>query len=244
MQMALHDLDPGLQAWHEYSAGHFPAAAQGYERALRQDPRSSGLRLQLGHARYMAGDFKGAADAIAEAIARRRDDDRRQVVRLYESKAVLEFSRAVAMEQAGDTAAARDAFGRALEEDLAFWPVHRHLSDRALEHGDSVIAVAEMALAVELAPQEADLRYDYGVLLLQTRKPLEGVAELAKAVELDPYFAEPHYLLALLNDQAEVTMDAADHYRHFLDRAARDDNRRARAQERLAALAPTAAPAP
>lgn len=232
----------GLRAWNEYAAGRFPAAAQLYEQAVRQSPRSFGYRVQLGHARYMAGDHKGAATALAEAIGQWRENDRREVVRVYESKAVLEFSRATALEEAGDTAAAREAFGRALVEDLAFWPVHRRLAEQATEHGDSATALSEMALAVELAPAEADLRYDHGMMLILAHKPLEGVAELAKSIELDPYFAEPHYVLGLLNEQAQLTTDAAEHYRHFLDRAARDDERRANVEQRVAALNAPAAP--
>jgi tetratricopeptide (TPR) repeat protein len=234
--------DPGMRAWLDYSAGRFPAAAEGYERALRRSPRSFGLRVQMGHARFMAGDFPGAAAAMAEAIAQGRERDRREVVRVYDSKAILEFGRATALEQAGDSVAASEAYGRALEEDLAFWPAHRRLSERALERGDTATAVAEMALAVELAPAEADLRYDHAVLLLESRKVLDAVAELSKAIELDPYYASPHYVLAVLNDHAQVTIDAAEHYRHFLALAPRDDERREQAQERLAANAAPAAP--
>ena len=234
--------DPSLQAWLDYSSGRFPAAAQGYERALRRSPRSFGLRVQMGHARFMAGDFPGAAAAMAEAIAQGRERDRREVVRVYDSKAILEFSRATALEQAGDSVAASEAYGRALEEDLSFWPAHRRLSERAMDRGDTATAVAEMALAVELAPAEADLRYDHAVLLLESHKVLDAVAELSKAVELDPYYASPHYVLAVLNDHAQVTMDAAEHYRHFLALAARDDERREMAQERLAANTAPAAP--
>lgn len=240
--MLADNSDPSLRAWLDYSAGRFPAAAQGYQRALRGSRRAFGLRVQMGRARFMAGDFPGAAAAISEAIAQGREVDRREVVRVYESKAILEFSRATALEQAGDSTAAHEAYGRALEEDLAFWPAHRRLSERALERGDTATAVAEMALAVELAPAEADLRYDHAVLLLETHRVMDAVAELSKAVELDPWYASPHYVLAVLNDHAQVTVDAAEHYRHFLALAARDDERREMAQERLAANAAPAAP--
>jgi tetratricopeptide (TPR) repeat protein len=244
MQNAMGDADPGMRAWLDFSAGHFPAAADGYERALRRSPRSSSLNLALGRARYLAGDYARAAEAIAQAIAQRREGDRREIVHLYESKAMLEFSRAHALEQAGDTAAAREAFGRTLQEDLSFWPAHRRLSQRALQHGDTATAVAELALAVELAPEEADLRYDHATLLLQSGQLDPAVAELRKAIELDPYFATPHYLMALLNDQSQVVPDAVDHYRHFLSLAPRDDARRAGAEQRLAALSAPAPAAP
>lgn len=243
IQTALADTDPGMRAWHDYAAGHFPAAAQGYERALRGEPRAFGLRLQLGNARYMAGDYRGAATAIGEAIAQRRENDRRQIVRLYESKAALEYRRATALDEAGDTAAASEAYGRALQEDMAFWPVHRQLAGQALERGDTATAVAEMALAVDLAPAEPDLRSEYAILLIQARKPLDGVAELNKAVDLNPHYAAPHWILALLNDRAQLTVDAAQHYRHFIDRAPREDERLEQAKVRLAELA-AIAPAP
>ncbi|HEX8904763.1 MAG TPA: hypothetical protein VF771_07980, partial [Longimicrobiaceae bacterium] len=96
---------------------------------------------------------------------------------------------------------------------------------------------AEMALAVEIAPAEADLRYEHGVLLLQAQHVVEGAAELQKAAELDPYYAAPHWVLGVVHDQSGMGPEALEHYRAYLSLAARDDANRARAEARVAELA-------
>jgi cytochrome c-type biogenesis protein CcmH/NrfG len=117
------------------------------------------------------------------------------------------------------------------------------MAQRAADRGDEATALAEMALTVELAPNEPDLRYEHAALLMLANQVDPAVAELRKAIELDPWYATPHYLLALLNDQSQVVPEAVDHYQHFVKLAARDDPRRANAEQRLAALTGTAAPA-
>ncbi len=242
LQTALVNAGPGMKAWLDYASGHFPAAIQGYERALRGEPHSSSLRIDLARLHFLSGEYPRAAQYLREAIDDERGRDRRDIVRVYESKGVMEFSRAVALEQGGDAAGAREGYGRALTEDLAFWPAHRRLALLALAAGDTAAANSEMALAVEIAPNEPDLRYERAVLQLQTRQIMEAAAELQKAVELDPYYAAPHYLLALMHDQSEMPQEALEHYRHFLARAANDDPNRARVEARVAELSRPAAP--
>ncbi len=242
---AIFHAGPSFRAWLDYVSGRYGPAAEGYQRALGTGRQSTELRLQLGRAQYLAGAYAQAATTLADAAARYQADDRRDIVHLYQSKAVLEYSRAAALEQAGDTAAAEQAYARTLEEDLAFWAAHRRLAQKAAARGDEQAALAEMALTVELAPGEADLRYEHAALLMLASQLDPAVAELRKAIELDPYYATPHYLLALLNDGSQVVPEALDHYRHFLSLAPRDDARRANAEARLAALsAPAPAPTP
>src|SRR5205085_10702807 len=129
-----------------------------------------------------------------------RKNDEHEVVRVYENKAVLEYSLAAALEQAGKADSAREEYGKALTEDLSFWPGHRRMAAMALAKGDTATALAEMALAVDIAPTEPDLRFDYGMLLLQAHKVVESVAEMQKGAELDPYYAAPHFFIAPMND--------------------------------------------
>jgi tetratricopeptide (TPR) repeat protein len=244
LQDALFNADPSFRAWLDFISGRYAPAVQGYQRALRTTRQTTELRLQLGRAQFMAGEYAAAAATLADAIARYRADDRRDIVHLYQSKAAIEFTRAAALEQLGDTAGATQALARTLEEDLAFWAAHRRLAQRAAERGDQETALAEMALTVELAPGEADLRYEYAALLMLANQLDPAVAQLRKAIELNPYYPLPHYLLALLNDQSQVVPVAIDHYNRFLELAPRDDARRANAEARLAALsAPAPAPA-
>ncbi|HYH80069.1 MAG TPA: hypothetical protein VEX86_09730 [Longimicrobium sp.] len=236
LQDAIFAAGPGFRAWLDYVSGRYAPAAEGYQRALNSGRPTTELRLQLGRSQYLAGEHAKAAATLADAIARYQANDRRDIVHLYQSKAVLEFTRAAALEQMGDTAGANQALARTLEEDLSFWAAHRRLAQKAAEKGDEATALAEMALTVELAPGEADLRYEHAALLMLAGQVDPAVAELRKAIELDPYYATPHYLLALLNDQSQVVPVALDHYRRFLALAARDDVRRANAEARVAAL--------
>jgi Flp pilus assembly protein TadD len=140
-------------------------------------------------------------------------------------------------EKMGRDSAAQEAYGRALQEDLAFAPAHEALSTLALARGDTTTAVSEMALAVELNPTDAKLRMDYGLILVLTRKPQEGVAELLRATELEPLFAAPRLMLARLYDASGMHVEALEHFRGFLERAPADDPAVADARARVTALA-------
>jgi tetratricopeptide (TPR) repeat protein len=240
MRTLMNDTDPYTQAWLAYADGRFPAAIRFYEQVLRRDRHPARLRLRLGQINYLSGNYPQAAEHLRQGIEDLRRDDRRDVVRVYESKAMLEFSLAAALEQAGSAAAAREAYGRALQEDLAFWPGHRAMASLAVTSGDTATAITELALAVEIAPNEADLHYEYGMLLLAANKVVESAAEMKKATELNPYYAAPHFFLGVMHDAASMTEDALEHYRAYLARAANDDSHLARARARVAALAPAA----
>ena len=237
MQSLMRDTDPYTRAWLAYADGRFPAAIEFYEQVLRRERHPARLRLRLGQIHYLSGNYAQAAEHLRLGIEALRQADRRDIVRVYESKAMLEYSLAAALQQAGKADSAREAYGRALQEDLAFWPGHRRMSQLALASHDTTAALSEMALAVEIAPGEADLHFEYGTLLLSAHRVLESAAEMKKAAELDPYFAAPHFYLAAMNDASGVTEDALEHYRAFIARAANDDAHLAQARQRLAALA-------
>lgn len=225
-----------FKAWMAFAEGRFPAAIDGYRDQLRHSRNPARLRLRLGQIQYLAGNYADAAQSLRQGIDELRTRDTRDVVRVYESKAVFEYSLASALEAAGKADSAREEYGKALQEDLSFWPGHRRMSALALAKNDTATAVAEMELAVEIAPNEPDLRYEHGVLLVQTGKVEEAAKEMEKAAELDPFYAEPHYVLAALHDASGMRDDAVKHYRAFLSLASRDDQYRAHAEERLAAL--------
>ncbi len=188
---------------------------------------------------YLSGDAAKAIEHLTAALEerRKRENDSRENIFVYDSKALLEHSLATAHGKAGDVAAAREAYGRALQEDLAFAPAHAALAQLALAAGDTASALSEMALAVELAPSDAALRYDYGVLLARSgARAAEAAAELKRAAELEPYYAAPHFILGVMHDGSDLRDEALEHYRAFLERAARDDPQRARAAGRLAEL--------
>lgn len=236
VRQLMNDHDPYTQAWLAYADGRFPAAIQFYEQVLRRERHPARLRLRLGQIHFLSGNYPQAAEHLRAGIEALRQADRREVVRVYESKAMLEYSLAAALEQAGQADAAREAYGRALTEDLAFWPGHRSMGVLAAAKGDTATALTELGLAVELAPDEADLRYQYGTLLLAAHKVLDAAEQMKKAAELDPFFAAPHYYLGMMHDAASMTDEAVEHYRAFVARAANDAPHLEQARQRLAAL--------
>lgn len=236
VQRFLDRASPSMRAWMAYSEGRFPAAIEGYERELRGARNKSRVRADVARVHFLSGNLPQAAEHMRKAIEEMREDDDREMVFVYESKALLEHSLATVHRRTGNRDAAREAYGRALQEDLSFYPAHVFLSEMALEAGDTATALSEMALAVEIAPGEPSLRHAHAVLLLRARRPIEAAAELEKAIELEPYYAAPRFLLAALNDASGVSDAARTHYRAFLERAPRDDPQRPRATGRLAEL--------
>jgi tetratricopeptide (TPR) repeat protein len=230
--------DPSMRAWVAYSEGRYPQALAEYERMLaratsRDKPR---IHTDVGRIHYFSGNYAKAAEHFTAASAGMRKDDSRDLVFLYESKALMEHSLGAVYERMGNAAAAQEAYGRALQEDLSFAPAHKALSALAMARGDTATAVSELALAVELSPDDAALRLEYGLMLVRTRKADEGVAELKRAAELEPYYAAPHLMLARLYDSSGMAPEALEHYRAYVARAARADAGYANAQERIAAL--------
>jgi tetratricopeptide (TPR) repeat protein len=228
-------LDPFLKAWFAYSDGRFPLALGEYERALRQ-PRAVKSRLytDIGRMHFLAGNTPGALDNLISAIDELRQDDARDLVHLYESKAILEHSIAVVQERSGNASAAREAYGRAAQEDLAYYPAHARLGALALSAHDTATALSELALAVELAPAEAHIRYQYALVLMTAGKTAEADAELVRALESEPYYAAPHLVRGAIALQVGKPAEAVTHLSEFLARAARDDPQRGAAEQALA----------
>lgn len=234
----LRSSDPSMQAWVAYSEGRFPQARADYERSLRRaQPRyRPAIHQDLGRIHFFTGNMEKAVEHFTAASAELEKREKRDIVVVYQSKALTEYSLGAVYEKMGNPAAAQEAYGRALQEDLAFAPAHRALGALALARGDTATNLSEMALAVELSPRDAALRMEYGLMLLLARKPDDGVAEIQKAAELEPLFAAPRLILAKLYDSSKLPVEALEHYRAYLARAARDDAGHAAASARAAAL--------
>ena len=136
----------------------------------------------------------------------------------------------------GHVDAAREAFGRALQEDLSYYPAHLQLAFMALEGKDTTTALSEMDLAMQLRGDDPGARYLYGFTLANSGKTADAETQLRKALELDPVFAAPHFVLAQVLEHAKRPTDALGEYRAFLARSGKGDPRRAEAEARVTAL--------
>ena len=236
--------NPAFAAWFASSDGRFPEALKYYGQAIKRNPKSLHLRNERARAYVILAQYDSAIVDLSEVVARMRAEEEEEVVYLYESKAMLEHSIGILRAFQGEADSARAAFGRALVEDLSFHPAHAAMSSIAMTLGDTAQAIAELALAVQLAPQNGVLQHEYAMLLIKQNMPQEALEALKKAVELEPYFAEPHFYLARLHDVYGFTAEAQRNYADFAARAMRKDPRRQYAITRGAELATAGVDAP
>jgi tetratricopeptide (TPR) repeat protein len=227
--MQNHHLDPGAlryqidrmlyaggassRAWAAYTEGRFDDALRYYAMAIKETRRYKYYYRSLrGRLFFQLNEPDSALTELTQAV-----DDLRKLDR---------------------TEAAREAYGRALQEDLAYSPAHVRLGYMALEAKDTTTALSEFDLAVQLRPTDAGLRYQYGFILAAAAKGDEAIEQLTKAIELNPEYALPHYALAYVYEGLGKQADALREYQAFVTLGARQDTRYASAAERVKALAP------
>jgi tetratricopeptide (TPR) repeat protein len=227
---------PESRAWMAYNQGRFADALRNYAEAMKGTKRKARLRTERGRIFYLTGNQDSALAELRLAVEELRNKDNKELVRLYDSKAVLEHSIAKIHEARNDVTAAREAYGRALEEDLAFYPAHLGLANVALQTGDTATGLSEMELAVQIKGDDAVLRLVYGYALLANGRHADAAAQLTKAIEVEPYFPNLYYFLGQVYEAQKKPADAVGQYEAFLTRAAMGHPQREEAARRLAAL--------
>ncbi|MBW3571672.1 MAG: hypothetical protein KY467_11240 [Gemmatimonadetes bacterium] len=224
---------PWLRAIEAYAQGRFVQALTFYNEALARARSKSLVRAERGRLFAHVGNHQSALEEFGHALREMRREDERELVFLYESKALMEHGIAVLHERMGDRAAAREAYGRALTEDLGFYPAHVRLGLLALAEGDTATAVAELDLAAQAAGADPSVHYTYGAMLARLGRLDEAAAQLVRAAELAPFYADPWFALGVVRD-GKANVDAArEAYARFLNGAARTHRRRAVAEQRL-----------
>jgi tetratricopeptide (TPR) repeat protein len=229
--------DPEMRAWFAYSQTRFPEAVELYAKAIAKDPKDYELHAERARAFYHMARFDSTVAEMNRALEGYRKEDEKDLVILYESKAMYEFSSANALIQAGKLEEAREALGRALAEDLSFYVAHQRLAALSLKAGDTATAIAEYELAVQLNTDDAPLRAEYAAMLIQLGKHAEAETHLARAIEIEPWYASPYALLGNAYEGMGKTAEAAEQYKKFVARASQNHELRPVAQARLAALA-------
>jgi hypothetical protein len=221
--------------------GRLLEARDAYDEALRERGREAFPPRLVRHERarmyVLAGNDSMAGVELRLALEAGAADEATRVSRVYESKALLEHGMAVLHERAGDRDAAREAYARALVEDLSYAPAHLWLGALALTEGDTATGLREMATAAELARGDPPTRLAYATALAALNRLPEAETELRAVIDVAPYFADPWLLLGMVREwRGEGDADAA--FRGFLARARRDDPRRVPVQSRAAPPAP------
>jgi tetratricopeptide (TPR) repeat protein len=228
-----------LTAEHYFEQGCWTQAIDWYRKVLAKYPTHLGSRMNLVRSMHWTGQHGGALAQIDTTLAQLRAREGKYTSRFYVSKEQLETMRGEILTQMEDFNGAKKAYGRALEEELSYWPAHVRLALLASIQGEHDEALQEYDQAVQLADKEPAVHFDYGIALLRADKPAEAEREFRRAIELEPHFGLAYFNLALTLDRQGRREDAIAAYRTFLGRAAkRQAKMTTMATQRLAVLAP------
>jgi tetratricopeptide (TPR) repeat protein len=247
-----------------YSEGRFQAALDAYafqlyasrlfgEMPAKKNPTAKEKRyaemvkVELGFSRadmhakrarifFRLHQLDSASTEMTAALSAMEAQDSGGSQLLYLSKAIFDQSLGMIYEHDRRFDLAREAYGRALQEDLSYYPAHSHLAQLELELGDTTSALSEMDLAVLLAPGDPALRFGYAEVLVSMRRDADAAQQLRTAIALDPFYGSPHLLLATIGDLEEYQSDAVAEYQRYLALATRNDPQLPRVKTRLAKL--------
>ena len=212
------DGDPLNHAWLLYSQGKFPGALRDFATAL-EEPGRVWLRYERALMFEALQQHDSAALELERLVAALHRADRKRLTSVYQSTAMYEYAAGRAWVLAGRLDKARDAFGRALGEDLSFYMAHAALAELAYQQNDTALVVQEYAQAVELAPGDAALRFGFGNLLLELERYEDAVVQFRAAIEDEPYYALPYLNLAVALDKLGRSREALAPLETFVARA-------------------------
>lgn len=244
MEMALYDALPGRwggdilsRAWLAYANQKFDKALELFGRAISEKPDKFYRLRHIRAVLFVAmRQFDSAHAEMSALLEKTRQLDEKKLVHVYESKAFYEYAIGRLELARGKQTPAREAFERALIEDLAYGPAHVWLATLSEEKRDTASAMASYAQAVDLAPSDPIYRYQYAVALLKASRTEEGLAQMNQAIALEPYYADSYVFKAAAHELIGQPDSARVAYQTYLGRAPRNAQNRTRVTRRLAAL--------
>lgn len=214
--------DGAMLAFREYGEGDFGRAAQRFGALVRDNP---GRNVRFRHWRALsllgAGQADSAAAEITELLRVLRETDSERLAFYYESKAVYEYALGMLHEAGNRPAEARRAFERALEEDLSMYPARAGLARLALRSRDAAEALEHLAQAVEIAPDDAVMHFEYANALMAANRGADAIPHYQQVVAMEPYFADTYFRLGVALQNAGQREGALAAYRAYLERAPR-----------------------
>ncbi|MFI5233652.1 MAG: tetratricopeptide repeat protein [Gemmatimonadales bacterium] len=232
--------DASTRAWVAYGDGRFDDALEEYAAAMKGVKETASYHLERARIFGMRAQADSAIAEFKSALDELRKRDARSLVFVYDSKAAIEHSVGMLLEANDRLSEAREAYGRALQEDVAFYPAHLRLGMLALGAKDTTTAVSELDLAVQIAGNEPYVRYVAGYALAALGHRPEALAQINKAIEIDPFYALPYITAADLEEKNGDHAAAKATYQLYLKRAAKTDPQRADVEAKLLAISPDA----
>ncbi len=140
-----------LRAAVAASRGSFGEALDVYRRLLSQSPVKAVIHTERARIFYAIAAYDSALAELHTALSELRQLDTASLMPVYVSREQFEHAIGMIHEAAGDPAAAREAYGRALTENLSYAPAHVRLGALDLVEADTANALSEWDLAVEVA---------------------------------------------------------------------------------------------
>jgi tetratricopeptide (TPR) repeat protein len=233
--------DLGTRGMLAYARLDYGRAADYFDRLIRQNPeRNAWARLFraltfVGQRAYDSAQVE--MTTLAGLLRERAQRETIERSRIYESLELTYHRIGMLALVQGQIEPAREAFGHAIEENLAFYPAHAMIGDIALSRADARGATVAFEQAAQIAPEQAWIQYRLGVAQARMGRPLEAVAPLQRAISLSPDFADPYLTLGEVLSAAGNREEAIRALQNFLQRAPRRSTDKIEAaQRRLATL--------
>jgi tetratricopeptide (TPR) repeat protein len=200
--------------------------------------KGEGPEIHMARSRifFTLGNDDSARIEMQQGLDSLRSRDARSIVYIYESKSVFEHGIGLIYERQGMPDQAREAYTRALQENLGYYPAHLRLGLLALAVGDSTTALNELELAAQIKEDEPWVQTTYGAVLVELGHLDEAERHLHRATQLAPYYAAPYYALGRVAELANRPVDAVRQYEAFLARARIGEPRADEVRGRLTAL--------
>ena len=213
-------------------------ASEGYARSyLRRHPDNVEARIELASLHYAKQRWDSTIANLQLAIVALEKRDSVRTRRAYVSKAMFQYGIGHALLASGDRRSAQDALRQSLVEDFAFYPAHATLAVLAWENwSDSATAVQEFELALQTGATDAALRYNYGTVLMEMRRPSEALAQFEAGIASSPDYALLYYNAGVASDRLGRKEDAIRYFREFARRAPRRLQERIEMAEKRAAM--------
>ncbi|HSF16319.1 MAG TPA: sulfatase-like hydrolase/transferase [Vicinamibacteria bacterium] len=244
--------------WRRGAVAHKLGDLEGAERDFREsvarDAQFQEARLALARLLTETGRPVEAIDLLGEATNARAKTTLAEAVlalgRYEEARAHLEEAlqldpdntRALILlgpiyGRAGELALAARTLERAVSLGESSPEVRRNLALVYLQQAKVDAALAQLKQAADDAPREPSIWFSLGNTYLRARKATSAVEAFEKALALRSEWPEATFNLALAYQTAGQPSKAADAYRRFLSsQGSADPEKRAEAEERLAAL--------
>lgn len=168
----------GLRAEAAMRAGDYASAAAGFQRALRADPDSVPLRINLAHSLMMLGESTAARDHF------------RRVIELDPEQYVAHYNLGLLAARAGRDQEAIAAFRAALRADPGYARAHAALADALMRAGEFESAARHYREAITLNPTLAVARLREALCLMRAGLESEARQRLEEATAAHPRQAE------------------------------------------------------